>query len=246
MSYNYSNVYLIIFTIIFIFSGLGNAKSKEETSNPPGNNKCGTFLTEKQKHILIDQLCVKVDSNGRCITQKTYLSSSGKFLIHYDTIGKNAVPLQDNDNNGIPDYVDSAAYYFDYAYKVEVDSMGYAAPAPDNGWGGSDAYDVYLLNVGDYKYNSSPYYGITQSDFQINKTRKFPCYTSHITIDNDFSPLDSILNLDSTRQQTYTEFVIACLKITAAHEFHHAIQYNYGVPTPSTPSLNEMTSTGME
>ena len=124
--------------------------------------------------------------------------------------------------------------------------MGYVSPAPDNGYGGSDAYDVYLINIGDYKYNTTPYYGITQSDFQIYFGRKFPCYTSHITIDNDFSPTDSIKINDSTFQQTFTEFGIACLKITAAHEFHHAIQYNYGVPFPATPSLNEMTSTGME
>ena len=57
----------------------------------------------------------------------------------------------------------------------------------------------------------------------------------------EFNP--SLLN--DKKKGTYFETGIAALKITAAHEFHHAIQFMYGEDS-QTPALNEMTSTFME
>ncbi|OGU16214.1 MAG: hypothetical protein A2X61_13125 [Ignavibacteria bacterium GWB2_35_12] len=210
-------------------------------------DKCGTFLSLEQRKHILNSLCNDSDSNGRCIQQKTFPSSSGKFLIHYDTIGKNAVNLEDVDINGIPDYIDSVAYYFDYAYKVEVDSIGYLSPSKDNGHGGSDAYDVYVFNLGDYHVNTEKtLYGLTETDFQINTQRKFKCFTTYVLIDNDYSPYDSTITQSGDTVPTFTETGIMAMKITAAHEFHHAIQLNYGIPEPGTRSLNEMTSVWME
>ena len=41
--------------------------------------------------------------------QKTILSDNGHFFIHYDTSGTEAPNLTDNDNDGIPDYINSVA-----------------------------------------------------------------------------------------------------------------------------------------
>ncbi|MCL5991991.1 MAG: hypothetical protein M1419_07810 [Bacteroidetes bacterium] len=229
-------ILFLFFTCISVFSEVNNISTEK-------GDKCGILLSLEQRQLILNTLCNELDSNGRCIQQKTYPSPSGKFLIHYDTSGKNTVNLEDLDINGIPDYIDSVAYYFDYAYKVEVDSIGYLSPAPDKGHGGSDAYDVYVFNLGDYHVNTEKtLYGLTEIDFQINTKRKFRCFTSYIMIDNDYSPLDST----SDTTPTFTETGIMGMKITAAHEFHHVIQLNYGITTPSTGSLMEMTSVWME
>ncbi|MBI5325349.1 MAG: hypothetical protein HZB41_08790 [Ignavibacteriae bacterium] len=214
--------------------------------SPEKRDKCGTFLTLEQKKKILSSLCNNLDTNGRCIQQKTFPSASGKFLIHFDTSGINSVNLTDNDLNDIPDYIDSVAYYFDYAYNVEVDSIGYLAPPPDYGCGGSDAYDVYVFNLGDFHVNPDPLYGYTTTDSLITRQRKFQCFTSYITIDNDYSPFDSDTNQSGDTVPTFTETGIMGMKITAAHELHHAIQYNYGISVPGTGSLYEMTSVWME
>ena len=45
------------------------------------------------------------------IKQKYYISPSGNFKIFYDTTGGAAVNLIDENQNGIPDWVDSTAYW---------------------------------------------------------------------------------------------------------------------------------------
>jgi len=64
-------------------------------------------------------------------------------------------------------------------------------------------------------------------------------------IDNDFSPLDSMELPTGKKKQTYYETGISAMKITAAHEFHHAVQLVYG-EDQTTFSLNEFSSTYME
>ncbi|TAL68432.1 MAG: hypothetical protein EPN82_10585 [Bacteroidetes bacterium] len=236
----------LIHIILFLYFSCYTAFSGIDALSSEKGDKCGIFLSLKQKQQILNALCNEQDANGRCIQQKTFPSPSGKFLVHFDTSGKNAVNLKDNDLNRIPDYIDSVAYYFDYAYRIEVDSIGYLPPASDDGHGGSDAYDVYVLNLGDYHFNPSPIYGWTREDFSINPQRKFTCWTSYIWIDNDYSPFDSKINDSGDTIPTYTANGIMALKITAAHEFHHAIQLTYGIPTPGTESLMEMTSTWME
>ena len=49
-----------------------------------------------------------------------YLSPSGDFLIQYETTGVNAVPLQDSNNNGIPDYVEEIGIAADSSYRHHI------------------------------------------------------------------------------------------------------------------------------
>ena len=111
----------------------------------------------------------------------------------------NAPPLTDTDNNGIPDWIETIANTFEAVYAREVSLMGYRQPP-------NMPYDVYLqqlANLGEFGY--------TQSDILSGQSA-----TSYIVIDNDFA--DSVYH-------PYDG--ITGLKITAAHEFHHAIQYGY-------------------
>jgi hypothetical protein len=207
--------------------------------------KCGAFDSKRLAgQILVKLDTAKFDSTGRPITQLTAISPSGLFAFHYDTTGKNKVPLADHNLNGIPDFVDSALYFADYAYKVFVDSIGFIPPPLDSG-GGTLQYDFYLLEIGN-GYYADVYYGYTDIEKQIAgpPISPFPKFTSFVVIDNDFSEKDSIFFDDGLKRPTFREPGLMGLKITIAHELHHMIQFGYG--DPSYPSFNEMTSTFME
>ena len=132
-------------------------------------------------------------------------SPGGHFSIHYALSGSDAPDPADVDpQNGVPDYVDKVAAVFDHVYSVEVNVMGYKAPPVGR-------YDVYLRDLVPERA-----YGFTSDD-------GFPSYpvtsvASYIEIDRAFT--DHLFTASGyTPEQS--------LQITAAHEFHHAIQYGY-------------------
>ncbi|MCX7736413.1 MAG: hypothetical protein N2319_06835 [Candidatus Kapabacteria bacterium] len=206
-------------------------------------NRCGNvFLSDKKERL--QRVYLDYDSLGRPKMQKLFTSKSGRFVIHYNISGKDSVYSTDRDKNGIPDFVDSAAYYFDYAYQVEVEEMGYLPHFSDENRGGSNSLDVYLIDLGNGSQNEVAY-GFTIEDGEVLPRKKFSRYYTYIVIDNNFSPQDSIILSDGRKTPTYKEKEFQALKITAAHEYHHAVQAAYGVDRTS-PAINELTSTYME
>jgi hypothetical protein len=113
-----------------------------------------------------------------------------------------------------------AAEAFDSAYAYEVDYLGFPPPPRAGAY-----YNVFLTNA-------SPYYGWTDTNGLIEDEK----YYSYITIDNDFSG-----------SNFYTHGKDA-MRVTAAHEFHHAIQIgNYCYPEyDSDIFFLELTSVSME
>ncbi|MBI1937496.1 MAG: hypothetical protein HYS25_05175 [Ignavibacteriales bacterium] len=159
----------------------------------------------KQKKVLSSLLT-------RPQSQKSFVSPSGFFRIHYDTIGTNK-----------PGYdLNQLAAAFDSSYNFEVNILGYPSPPKDNGQGGDDKYDVYIANL------AASYYGNTYNEDPLTAET----YTSYIEIDNDFS-------------STYTHGIEAA-RVTAAHEFHHAIQMGNYVFRNADSFYHEITSTAME
>jgi len=155
----------------------------------------------------------------------------GKFHIFYDTTGQNVPALLDLNHNRIPNsyaaYIDSVGYYFNYVWNYFLDPLGYSSPPYQ---AGNNYYNIYIEELWDY-YN--PLYGetvFTQND-QIGGF--YPArFTSYIRIDNDFKDLKSE--------------GIAGLKVTCAHELHHAFQLgSYGYLSNDV-YFYEITSTWME
>lgn len=102
----------------------------------------------------------------------------------------------------------------------EVELYGWLPPKPDGGRGGDDRFDVYLGNVGAHSI-----YGYCSTDpGQSGSSRH-----SYCVLDNGF-----------------TEFPNAeeAAKVTAAHEFHHALQFTYD--SADDYWLAEATATWME
>ena len=178
-------------------------------------DKCGTPLLHDLKRdwpkltAATQQTLAKVVAKPALTGEQTYLSSQNHFRIHYATSGTDAPPLTDANANGVPDWVETVAATFEKVYSIEVagdvNAMGYQAPPT-----GGNPYDVYLQNLGGGTLKTL---GETFSDAAITATS----YSSYIILDNDFSSAEF--------GSTYTSLQL--LQVTAAHEFHHAIQYGY-------------------
>ena len=152
----------------------------------------------------------------------------GRFRLYYDTTGSNVPALLDANNRPIPGtaeaYVDSAGRFFNDAWTIEIDRLGFGAPPldPDN------SYHVEISNL------TSGLYGRTWPDTPAVGGGNPARYRSHIEIDNDFS------------DDLYYTKGMAALKVTTAHEFHHAIQLGAYGYWPDDLYFYEVTSVWME
>lgn len=90
-------------------------------------------------------------------------------------------------------------------------SAGFRVPVNDRGAGGNWKLDVYLADLGDVGV-----YGYCNTDQDIDTHTPAPAYC---VLDNDYAPSQY------GSANTPTEL----LKVTAAHEFFHAVQFAYDV-----------------
>jgi hypothetical protein len=151
--------------------------------------------------------------------ETSIVSPSGFFRIHYSRSGTGAPGYDESlsaDENAM-----LAAEAFDSSYSYEISYLGYSEPPSDNGSGGDNLYDVYIINKGNT-------YGETHPETSLGNNR----YTSYITIDDNFGT------------GFYTHGLEA-MRVTAAHEFHHAIQLEYTYRT-NDQFFMELTSVSME
>ncbi|MGB9589777.1 MAG: hypothetical protein ACP5QG_09045 [candidate division WOR-3 bacterium] len=70
-------------------------------------------------------------------TNQTYFDTT-HFRVHYDTTGTAGVDTK---------YVRLVAGVAEYCWEIEVDSMGFDEPPPDDTLGGSDIYDIYIIDL---------------------------------------------------------------------------------------------------
>lgn len=146
---------------------------------------------------------------GRPSLPYSYDSPGGYFKIHYNTVGSDAVPGQDDNFNSIPDIVERAGIYCDSSYSAFVTNMGYLPPPLDNGNGGDDKYDVYFLAI--------LAYGTTYPDFSADSA--WNDFSSFIGLNRNFYGFPPN---DDPEGDT-----IGAHKVTCAHEYFHAVQLAY-------------------
>ncbi|MCX6139297.1 MAG: hypothetical protein NTX15_00430 [Candidatus Kapabacteria bacterium] len=155
--------------------------------------------------------------------------------------GPDAVSPQDIDGNGTPDYVDECLRSLEFAWRAEIDTLGYLPPPSDGVEGGSPAMDVYLRDLSQAGPSGTSYYGLTTLEKLIGSV-PIDRYTTWMDVDNDFSDLDK----DAYGRQSFSTFGIDALRVTCAHEFHHTIQNgSYGLSTLQL-MFYELSSTWME
>tara|TARA_R110000868_G_scaffold306734_4_gene568163 strand:- start:32118 stop:33845 length:1728 start_codon:yes stop_codon:yes gene_type:complete len=95
---------------------------KNHTHSNENVSKCGTplfFMMGNYEHQLSEETKAAFNqaflaSSG--IASESFISASGKFVVNYETTGSDAVPLADENNNFIPDYVEWIAEAADSSY----------------------------------------------------------------------------------------------------------------------------------
>ncbi len=111
----------------------------------------------------------------------------------------------------------------DSAYDYEINVLGFNPPPTDGNLGGDDKYDVYIRHLG------TTLYGYTDPEDYLGDS----LWTSYMVIENDY-------------HNFYTPGLNGA-KVTAAHEFHHAIQIGSYINRYSAESFYyEITSVAME
>ena len=154
------------------------------------------------------------DALARPSASFSYVSPLGIFKLHYDTNGTNAVSSEDLDIDGIPDYVEKCAAYCDSSYSKHS-LLGYLLPPSDDTLGGDSRYDIYFEN--------SSFYGYTVPEGAGSEA--WNDRFSYIVLNSDFVGFP--LNSDPEGQ------IAGAAKATAAHEYHHAVQFAYDISEPA-------------
>jgi hypothetical protein len=158
----------------------------------------------------------------------TLTMDTDNFRFHYTLSGNDAVDL---------DYLEKIARAFEDARKIEVDKLGWPPPPSDGTMGGNDHYDVYVMDV---VGSSDEALGIASPELFVGDNPATPATeeyaaTSYIAIDNDFDDLEFYEDQDE----------VSVMRSTAAHEYHHAIQFGFDGAEPHS-WLAEATATWIE
>ncbi len=142
---------------------------------------------------------------------------SRHFCLHWVASGNDAPPGDYWINRNIT--------LLENVWRHHIGKLNYRRPLRDGGRGGNSKFDVYLKNVG-----AQGYYGYCAPERRPYPNRFLA--DGYCVLDNDFSraefgtpPMDT-------------------LRVTAAHEFFHAIQWNYDVSEDGW--LKEATATWIE
>ncbi len=231
--------------------GVFGSKDQKEKLKEPTRPICATpifmelfanydKLSYEAKKILSPLIRQRPDSLWT--DPRTYDTPSGHFKIHYVISGDDAVFEPGVDTlpaDGHPDYVNRCAEIMDYVWHHEIDTLSYNSPPPDNWYtpnGGDGKYDVYLTVM------DPGYLGFTMPEYYY----AYPKATSYIVLRSDYS-------IFTKPPYNMYDDQYDLMKVTAAHEFFHAVQMGgydaaeYGGSSPDyEPYWMEITAVWME
>ncbi len=137
------------------------------------------------------------------------------MCVHWVTSGPNRISLADSDHDGIPNYVEYVHTTMKYVWKYETGTLGYRKPLSDRATAGkyrgnpNGKFDVYLAELGDIGL-----YGYCAPEGSAS-VHRLPGYC---VLDNNYA-----------RSQYGSANFLNPMRVTAAHEFFHAIQFAYDV-----------------
>ncbi len=180
-------------------------------------------LSTSQRKVAARLLARPDDSASECFAEgdlacygahTTKRTCNAFVCVHWVSAGTNAIPTENDGaggafpgtRGGLPDYVEFTLTTMTQI-AVTYARAGYKKPVSDGAAGGSSLPDVYLGNVG-----NAGVYGYCTTDREVKGHVAAPAYC---VLDNN-----------------YAEFGIAprsALRVTAAHEYFHAVQFAYDV-----------------
>jgi len=153
---------------------------------------------------------------------KAVRTCTPNLCVHYVTTGPHAVSSVDSDGNDRPDYVDTVVDELQgRVWSREIGQLGFRQPKRDlrsSNNGGNGRIDFYL---GDLGAENPPLYGYCASDdphLRFNSAYQFSDMSAYCVFDNDYRS-----------GQFPNQTPVRNLRVTAAHEFFHAIQFAYDI-----------------
>ncbi|HEX7739901.1 MAG TPA: MXAN_6640 family putative metalloprotease [Marmoricola sp.] len=151
----------------------------------------------------------------------TKMVQTKHFVIHYVSSGTNGATRAQ---------VNRTASVMEHVWKTEVGHLGFHAPKSDANVSSKQninkKVDIYLGNLGQYRI-----YGYCAADNYNAATSSGYC-----VLDNNFS----------AAKFGYRTSPLNSLRVTAAHEFFHDIQYSYHANLQGWPWFAEGTAVWME
>ncbi len=214
------------------FSRQWESKLNHATSpNHSDKNK-----NDKRHHSCLSLVLLEGEKNKKRLTSRLqkllrmyderptldFFLDSPHFRFHYDKTGTNAVSSTDTNNNQVPDYIEFMATEFENVYQKEIENLGFISPPSDaEEGGGQDLYDVYVTDL------QQGLYGYVAPERTIGDNPNSP--------ETETQAATSVLRV----RNNYEGFGLQndALKVTAAHEYFHAIQLGYNADTPSAFAL---------
>jgi hypothetical protein len=157
------------------------------------------------------------DFNGETYKVPAKKKCRGHICIHWVPTTKDAPPDKH--------WVVRMLKMMDHVWSYEVGTLGYRKPLSDGHRGGNGKFDVYLKEL-----HHQGLYGLTTAERPTSYSRRL--FSSYLLLDNDFA------------RRQYHANPMATARVTAAHEFFHAIQFGYDAREDSW--LLESTATWME
>lgn len=158
-----------------------------------------TLLFDEVSQATIDMILPLVTRPSLSGPVETFITSDDNFRFHYTLSGGDAVSEA---------YAQEMADYFVVAWAGECGDLGYITPPSDNGVGGCNRYDVYIITL------SGGTLGYTSSG-------------------GEYKPPDSTQNCSASHIAMNTNLGYNYLTTTSAHEFKHAIQMSYDYTEPT-------------
>jgi hypothetical protein len=153
------------------------------------------------------------DGHGYTVPEAGPVCSGADFCLHYVPTSVDAPPALDDNGNGLPDWVETSASVLAHVWGRVTGLLGYRRPlsdttSPENG--GDGRLDVYLANLGD-----DGLFGYCTSDDPDSDDPTL-AVSAYCVLDNDY--LEDVFKAHTP---------LANLRVTAAHEFFHAVQAGY-------------------
>ncbi|MGI8644786.1 MAG: MXAN_6640 family putative metalloprotease [Nocardioides sp.] len=140
---------------------------------------------------------------------------ASNVCVHWVTSTADAPPSRRWVNTTLPE--------MQYVWRVETGRLGYRKPLRDGKRGGNKKFDVYLKDVGAFGL-----YGYCAAEERVQRFLA----SGYCVLDNNFA------------RAQFPSSPKKSLKVTAAHEFFHAVQYAYDAEDDRW--LLEATATWME
>jgi hypothetical protein len=140
--------------------------------------------------------------------ERTFARPAGRGVVHYTTVGVDAVLADDIDGSGVPDFAEEVAAVADDVLSRLEGEHGFRAPLGDGDHeddGGDDRIDLYLAN----------FVGGSDGLFVVEECSDQPFHCAgFIGMENDFAGF------------SYPSIELA-IRVLVSHELFHAVQSAY-------------------